>query len=212
MVRKLSALGLAAVLCALLPAHSALAADTQSGVQLYEAGKYKEAASELGKVVQENPGDTRARYYLGLALLQQEQYREAESHFASAEDQLTSGSIPSLDQVKVGLARAQMDQKKYDPAQANLEEAAKINPGNADIHVYRGKLEILRGDNAAAVEHLQKAIEMDPKNAYAHYYAGTAYSKTGRPDKVVSEFQTFLKLAPNAPEAAKVRSLLRGIR
>ncbi len=209
---RFPASGFISAIFLLLPACPTLAGDTQSGVQLYEAGKYREAAAELSRVVKDNPEDTRARYYLGLTLLQQEQYTEAESQFASAQDQLTSGSTPTLDQLKVGLARAQMDQKKYDPAVANLEEAFKINPDNADILVYRGKLEILRGNNAAAVEQLQKAIEMDPKNAYAHYYAGTAYSKTGRPDKVVSEFQTFLKLAPNAPEAAKVRSLLRGIR
>lgn len=188
------------------------AADTKSGVELYKAGKYAEAAAELGQVVRNEPADIQARYYLGLSLLQQGQNKEAESHFAAAQEQLTSASSPTLDEVNVGLARAQMDQKKYDQAEASLEGAFEVNPRNPEIFVYRGKLQLLRNNPAAAVEQLQNAIEMDPKNAYAHYYAGMAYSKTGRPDRMVAEFQTFLKLAPNAPEAAKVRSLLRGIR
>ncbi len=198
--------------CLLFSAHSTAAADTQTGIQLYQAGKYKEAAAELGQVVKENPDDRRARYYLGLSLLHQEQYSEAESQFLAAEKETAAGSDPALDQIKVGLARAQMDQKDYDQASASLEAARGVNPNNPDIYVYRGKLELLRESYDAAIEQLQKAIEMDPKSAYAHYYAGMAYSKTRRPDKMVAEFQMFLKLAPNAPEAAKVRSLLKGIR
>ncbi len=212
MVRKLFVFSAITAFSLLFSANSALAADTQTGIQLYQAGKYKEAAAELNQVVKYNPDDTRARYYLGLSLLHQEQYKEAESQFMAAEKQTTAGHDPTLDRIKIGLARAQMDQKNYDQALANLEAARGINATNPEIFVYRGKLELLRDNPAAAVEQLQKAIEMDPKDPYAHYYAGLAYSKTGRPDKMVAEFQTFLKLAPNAPEAPKVKSLLRGIR
>ena len=53
---------------------------------------------------------------------------------------------------------------------------------------------------------------MNPENPYAHYYAGLAYNQIKRPDKMLEHFRTFLKLAPEAPEAPKVRALLRGIR
>jgi tetratricopeptide (TPR) repeat protein len=188
------------------------AADTQKGVELYQSHKYSEAASELKQAVANNPNDVRARYYLGLSLLEQQQYQDAQAQFDAAQREITTGSNPPLDQVKIGLARAQMEQKNYVGASASLDEARQLNPKNADVFVYRGKLAYLQGNYGEAVKQLEQAIAMDPTNAYAHYYAGMAYSKTGRPDKMVNEFQMFLKLAPDAPEAAKVRSLLRAVR
>lgn len=189
-----------------------VAADTQKGIELYQSHKYNEATAELKQAVANKPDDVRARYYLGLSLLEQQNYPEAQAQFDAAQQELSKDSNPPLDQIKVGLARAQMEQKNYDAAVANLEEARQLNPKNADVYVYRGKLEVLREDYGAATKQLEQAIAMDPRDAYAHYYAGVAYSKTGRPDKMVNEFQTFLKLAPDAPEAAKVRSLLRAVR
>jgi len=189
-----------------------MAADVQKGIQLYQDGKYKEAAAEITQVLKQSPDDVRAHFYLGLTLLNQNQFKEAESHFLSAEKKPNADSRPTLDQIKVGLACAQMEQKDYDGALQNLEAARTINSENPEVYVYRGKLELHQGNYAAALEHLQKAIKMDPKNEYAHYYAGMAYGKVGRPDKMITEFQTFMKLVPNAPEVPKIRSLLRGIR
>jgi regulator of sirC expression with transglutaminase-like and TPR domain len=69
-----------------------------------------------------------------------------------------------------------------------------------------------RENHAAAVKALERAIKLDPKKAYSHYYAGIAYGNLKRPDKMAEHFQYFLRLAPEAPEAAKVRSYLRSLR
>jgi len=64
-------------------------------------------------------------------------------------------------------------------------------------------------DFGAAAVAFQKATDLDPNWAYAHYYAGLAYSKVKRIDLTAQHFQTFLRLAPQAPERAQVQATLR---
>ena len=68
-----------------------------------------------------------------------------------------------------------------------------------------------RQDMENAANLFQQAISLDPSFAYAHYYAGMAASRLNRPDQVAGHFQTFLQLAPNAPERGPVESMMRTI-
>ena len=192
-----------------LPRYSTVNA-SERGTELYQAGQYTEAATVLREELNANPDDVSARYYLGLTLLELEDYKGAEEQLKKAAEQKTE-SAPRLDQIKVALARVYIEQKNYDEARANLDEALELNAENPQIFLYRGVLHVHQENYTAASKDLEKAIEMDPKEPSAHYYAGIAYSKIGRPDRMIDEFQMFLKLAPDAPEARKVRSLLRGI-
>lgn len=196
----------------LLTASQTCAADVAAkGIELYNAYKYEDAAKELRNALDADPNNPATRYYLGLSLLQLGDYKEAEEQLKKAEE-TKSDQLPREDQIKVGLARVAFGQKEYDKAQAYLDEAASANADNPDVHLYRGVLALHREDYSGAARELEKAIEMNPEAAYAHYYAGLAYSKLRRPDKMVNEFQMFLRLAPDAPEANKVRSLLRSVR
>jgi tetratricopeptide (TPR) repeat protein len=195
---------------------SLAAAQAQTGLELYKARKYQEAAGALQETLSTDPDNLQARFYLGLSYLELKKPSEAENELkraASIREKLDEKpAVPAEDQIKIAIARACIDLKKYDEAQANLESAKQVNAGNPEAYLFGGKLGVARKDFQAAVPELEKAIRLDPRNAYAHYYAGIAYSNTGRPDKMAEQFQLFLKLAPDAPEAAQVRSLLRSVR
>jgi tetratricopeptide (TPR) repeat protein len=185
-------------------------ADTEKGIQLYRSKQYTDAERELQQSVEASPEDTQARYYLGLTLLELGKYDDAKTQFeALSKPQETS---PTPAEVQVGLGRAYMNLKEYGQAQASLDKALKDNPDSSDVHLYRGKLDVMQKKYAVATKELDKAIALDPKNAYAYYYGGIAYSNIGRFDKMADYFQYFLKLAPDAPEAKKVKSLLRSVR
>ena len=47
--------------------------------------------------------------------------------------------------------------------------------------------------------------------AYAYFWRGQAYYGKKRADQMVSDFETFLKLAPKAPEAPVVRQLISSL-
>jgi tetratricopeptide (TPR) repeat protein len=78
-----------------------------------------------------------------------------------------------------------------------------------EAHYQRGLALSARQDMNGAAAAFQKATDLDPGWAYAHYYAGIAYSKIKRADLTASHFQTFLKIAPQAPERGEVQSILR---
>ena len=187
------------------------AADLQKGIELFQARKHGEAAAELREVVKEAPDNVTARYYLGLTLMELKEYEPAAEHLRQAEQQRAEAR-PRMDQIRAGLAQVYTEQQRYEEAQRLIDEALKENDKSAEAYFAQGKLGVHRKDYAAAVPALERAIELDPNNAYAHYYAGIAYSNERRPDRMANEFQLFLKLAPDAPEADKVKSLLRSVR
>jgi hypothetical protein len=51
-----------------------------------------------------------------------------------------------------------------------------------------------------------------PTFAYAHYNAGMAWYQARRLDKMATHFETFIRLAPGAPERPAVEQLMRSIR
>ena len=79
----------------------------------------------------------------------------------------------------------------------------------AEAHYQRGLALSAQQNMDGAAAAFQKASDLDPSWAYPHYYAGVAYSKVKRADLTASHFQTFLRLAPQAPERGEVQSILR---
>jgi tetratricopeptide (TPR) repeat protein len=89
------------------------------------------------------------------------------------------------------------------------DQAVASGPSIAEAHLQRGLALTGAQNMEAAAAAFQKASDLDPSWSYAHYYAGIAYSKIKRADLTASHFQTFLRLAPQAPERGEVQSILR---
>jgi tetratricopeptide (TPR) repeat protein len=176
-------------------------------VELYQSRKYSEAEAALREVLGEDPGNSRAHHTLGLVLMELKNYGDAASEFQKAVE-----AGPATDAMQVDLARACVELKDWDKAEAALRAAKEINSENPEIYYLRGRVAAGRKDYASAAADFEKAIELNPGHAYAHYYVGIAYNELKRRDKTVQHFNIFLKLAPDAPEAKKVESLLRALR
>jgi len=181
--------------------------DLDRGIQLFDAGKYQDAESALAAVAEAEPDNARAHEYLGRTRLALRKYTAAQTELAKA-DELSPDSAA----VKIGLARVYLEQKQLDKAEQAASRAAELNDADPDIPLYRGAIAVARRDYRNAAKLLEEAVAKKPDAAYAHYYAGLAYNGLKQPDKMVEHFRTFLKLAPDAPEAPKVESLLRSTR
>jgi hypothetical protein len=160
-----------------------LFADTDRGVDLYNQGKYAEAQSELSKAVESNPDDARARRFLGLALVEQHKPAEAQEHLAKATELDPSGNS------KLALARMYIEQKDFDKAEDLLKDAQ-----GEDLDYVRGLLQLNRQQNKEAAASLESYLQDHPNHPYAHYYAGLAYNGAKRPDKMLTHFETFMRL------------------
>jgi tetratricopeptide (TPR) repeat protein len=174
-----------------------LRADTDRGVELYRQGKFAEAQTELAKAVESNPDDARAHRYLGLTLVEQHKASEAQDHINKADDLEPNGDS------KVALARLYIEQKDLDKAEAALQDA-----DGAERDYVRGLLQFQRAQYKESAESLESYVKDHPEQPYAHYYAGLAYNSLKRPDKMLTHFEMFIKLKPDAPEAKKVRAVL----
>jgi tetratricopeptide (TPR) repeat protein len=174
-----------------------LTADTDRGVELYRQGKYAEAQSELTKAVERNGDDARARRYLGLVLVEQHKADEAQEQLNKANELDPGGDS------KLALARLYIEKKDFDKAESTMAGAE----GEEKDYV-RGLLQFNRQQNKEAAASLEKYLQTNPDHPYAHYYAGLAYNAMKRPDKMLTHFELFVRLKPDAPEARKVRSVL----
>jgi len=180
---------------------TATAQNLDQGIEQYRKNDFAGAASTLRKVVEGDQGNAQANLYLGLALIEQNKAGDAEPFITKADELGPSG------ETKAGKARLYVAQKNQESAAAALKEA-----DGEYVPYVRGLLELDRKQYAEAAQDLESFIESHPDHAYAHYYAGNAYNGMKRPDKMLTHFQLFLKMKPDAPEARKVQAVVGAAR
>ncbi len=59
-----------------------------------------------------------------------------------------------------------------------------------------------------AIQRLTAVIQADPRLPYAYYWRGQAYHRKKQIARMVDDYQAFLRLAPDAPEAPALKALL----
>jgi len=109
-------------------------------------------------------------------------------------------------------ARSLVQQKKYAEAQPPAREALTACPTQADAVSALGQSMVALKQNDAAITAMSEALAKKPDLAYAYLWRGYGYYYKKQIDKMVGDFDTFLRLAPTAPEAPAVRQLLAGIK
>ena len=102
--------------------------------------------------------------------------------------------------------------KQFDPAMASADQAAAAMPTLPEAHFQRGMVLLARNDYGNAADAFTKATMLDQNFASAYYYAGLANYRVKRIDLMATNFNYFVKLAPNAPERPEVESILRTVR
>ena len=174
------------------------------GRVLEQERKYGESETRLRKATELAPSDPAAWVYLGETYLRQQNAGAADSAFRKAAE------VAGGDNYHLGVARARL--RQYDEAVAALERARGADPGNPLIPYQIGFTRLLQEQHQPAFDQLTKAIEMDSGLAYAYYYRGLAADKLKRTDVLINDMEQFLKLAPNAPEAAVAKAVLRAVK
>lgn len=200
-----SALGTLALLPAL--ALVSQAGEPTPGVKLFHENKFAEAEKSLRAELAAHPDHPDAAAHLALALLRLNQGDEARAAAVKAVE-----SAPDQAVTQLAAAEIAAEQNRPDDAASALAAAEKADDKHPRLPYVHGLLKVVKKDFRGAAEDLEAACQKEPGNAYAHYYAGLAYNQVKRPDRMISHFETFLKLAPTAPEAARVRSVMRTVR
>lgn len=71
----------------------------------------------------------------------------------------------------------------------------------AELRIYRGTCKLGLKDLSGATTEFKDAVAKEPNNALAHYSLGNALADGGKLTEAISEWETYLKLAPDGPQA-----------
>ena len=118
---------------------------------------------------------------------------------------------PANDVAFTQLLEIYLRQRKEDEVKALLAIAPDSVKNDANVQFNIGVQSWNRGNAEAASVAFARAVELDPKLPDAHRQLGYCQVNLGQLDKAVSELQRYLELAPQAPDAAEVKELIKKI-
>ncbi len=110
------------------------------------------------------------------------------------------------------LGNALMDSNRFGEAVDAYQKSLAINPKNVDVRVDMGTCLKNSGRPQLAVEEYRKAIKIDPNHRNAHRNMGVVLAFDLNDKKgAIREFEKYLELVPNAPDAADIRQTISAL-
>jgi cytochrome c-type biogenesis protein CcmH/NrfG len=120
---------------------------------------------------------------------------------------------PSNPNAWIKLGNILMDTTRYSEAIEAYQSALEIDPYNVDVRVDMGTCYRRSGMSDRAVEEFRKALTVNPDHLFGHMNLGVVLAYDfGKYDEAIGEFERYLELAPNAPNAEKVRQEIERLR
>ena len=92
---------------------------------------------------------------------------------------------------------------RFEEAQAELEEALRLEPGYPPALNNLGAVRARLGDSAAAERYFHEALARKPDFAEAHNNLGNIFSARGMLEEAEREYQEALRLKPDSVEFAE---------
>jgi tetratricopeptide (TPR) repeat protein len=193
-------------------AATALRKVLDDAVAASNAGKYDEAIAGFTKAAETQPTCFACFYNIGYAYAQKKDYDNAETNFKKAIELKADYS-----DAYAGLANIYNAQRKFDQAAAASAKVSELSStlgaaggagGNADALFNQGVVLWNGGKVAEAKKAWEGAIQANPNHAEAHYQLGMALVNEGNLAGATGEFETYLKLAPEGPNAATAKGLV----
>lgn len=175
-----------------------------------ELGKKKDhlgAIEQLKLAVTEYPSFTQAFNEMGVQYLKLSKLQEADDAFREAL-KLDPESFPAL--TNRGIANVMM--KRYGEAVPILRKAVKKHD-QAVVHYFLGQALANLGLFDEAEKELLTAIKLGKEEMKeAHRILAIIYSSRGAKQNAANELETYLKLTPDAPDAEKLKEMIRKLK
>jgi tetratricopeptide (TPR) repeat protein len=185
---------------------AAVRAAFAEGAALSNAGKSDEAIAKFNEVIKDVPNCTECYINIGQVQSQKKDYVASEAAYKKALE-LDPNSADAYN----GLATIYNDQKKFTEAQAMSAEAAKRSSagggtGSAETRYNQGVIAWNANDFAKAQEHFAAAVAANPNHAESHFMLGRVNLNLGKLAEAAKEFESYVKIAPNGPNAKEAQS------
>lgn len=179
------------------------------GVLLVQEGKDAEAEVEFRKAVELSPNFSPAHTELGKLAL-----KKGNLEAAIQSSQRAIKYDDSDFDAHLNLGIAYLNLRKYDQAEPELVAAAYINRTAVTPHYYLGLVFVMKNDLNVAQKAFETAKELNGGKSLPniHKYLGRIYLRKDMEKEAIRELETYLKLAPKAQDAEKVRKDISDIK
>jgi tetratricopeptide (TPR) repeat protein len=195
--------------------NAALASLPKPAVEFYEkavesaqAGNAKKAVEQLRAAISYYPEFALAYNELGVQYMRLRQLDNALEAFRSSLKYKPDEFI-----TRFNYAVALLEKKDAAEAEVQLREALKKNDSSWAAHMYLGITLIGLRNYDEAEKELQRALSIGGDHlSLPHYYLGGIYWRKGENKRAADELEKYLKLAPKAPDAEKLRATIKDLR
>ena len=181
------------------------------GVAQSRAGQYDASIESFNKALAVNPNCQDCLFNIGYAYAQKKELDKAEENYKKA-----ILVKPDYAEAYNGLANIYNAQRKFDEAAAASAKANELTAsapgglagGNADSLYNQGVILWNSGKIPDAKKAFEQAIAANPNHAESHYQLAMALVNEGKLAEAATEFNSYLKLAPDGPNAATAKALV----
>jgi len=192
---------------------AALTKSFDEAVAAQKAGNYDEAIEKFNAGIAINPNCFSCFNGIGRSYTMKKDYVKAEEAFKKSME-----LRPNDAEVYSEMANLYNAQRKFDDAAAMSKKASEIAGsaaggagGNPDVLYNQGVILFNGGKPAEAKPIFEQVIAANPNHAEAHYMLGMTVVGEN-PAAAVSEFETYLKLAPSGPNAPMAKQFVDALK
>lgn len=180
----------------------------EKSIELAQNGEYLKAVEQLKQAISFHAAFPVALNELGVLYLKLGQVDEASGALSTAVKLAPQDFQPNLN---YGIAL--LNQRKFTEAEGQLRVALGINPKVSSAHMYLGIALMHQKKLDEAQKELEIAVSSkNSEIAVAHRYLGGIYWANRDYKRAAEQLETYIKLAPNASDADKIKQSIKELR
>jgi len=177
-------------------------------VESGQSGDHKKAIEQLKEALAIYPQFMTALNELGVQYIGTKEWDKAADSLRKAISIAPNAFHPRLN-YGIVLIHA----KNYKDAATELSLAVQKDSSSGPAHFYLGRALVSLGNYAAAEKFLKQSISIGGDEVIeAHRYLGAVYIETRNGQLAVDELETYLKAAPKAADADRIRAVIKDLR
>jgi tetratricopeptide (TPR) repeat protein len=173
-----------------------------------KSGDPKKAIEDLNKALEIYPNFMAALNQLGVQYMEVKEWAKAVEALRKA-----IGIAPEAFHPRLNYGIVLLQLKDYKAAAAELGIAVQKNGLSGPAHFYLGRVMVSLGNYVAAETELRQTISIGCEEAVeAHRYLGAVYIEKHDSARAADELEAYLKLAPKAKDADRIRTIVKDLR
>ncbi len=174
------------------------------GTQLLLKGDLQASLPYFRAAIEQAPGTYRPYHNLALALFRLGQLDAAAENFQKSIDLTNGGFAPSI----FGLSMILYQHSEYHQAESLIERGLQVMPYSPVGRYCLGLVQFSLGRIAESERSALESVKLDPREADAYILLAKIHNQQHNPSAVLTDAQTYLKLAPHGPLQADALGLL----